>query len=85
MQHTTGRNSPVAFLEHGQENAFRQAVSAGIMAVVAGNGRKTRCCTGNGLVVAKDTEKQGVTMILNDFRLCEFSRKLCKLTYVDSA
>ena len=48
MQHTTGRNLRVAFSGRGQENAFRQAVSAGIMACVVGAARKTRCCTGKG-------------------------------------
>ena len=81
MQHTTGRNWSVAFSGRGQENAFRQEVSAGIMACVVGNGEKRQCCTSNEAFVAKVAEKWGFAAIFEPDLDVRILRKLRQPTY----
>jgi hypothetical protein len=72
-------------LGRGQENAFRQAVSAGIMACVVGKGEKTRCCTGKERLVVKVAEKWGFTLIFEPDLNARILQKSRTMTYVECA
>ena len=85
LQHTTGRNLRVAFLGGGQENAFRQAVLAGIMVCVVRSDKKAHCCTGKEGLVVKVAGKWGFTAIFESDLDAQILRKLRKLTYVEWA